>query len=166
MTLVTIDLGDVSGGHHPDDYVIIRAENFREAMGGGVTSTAEVTIPLVDGVGQAEVEPGPVVVSFRCQAVADTREKRGVVPETGPVSMEQVLYGSFIYTPPVVTAGLAQIINARDEAVQAVEGEFDEAMARWFPVETAREGMGLLWDGDGFRWSWLDQFKDTFVDDH
>ena len=166
MTLVTIDLGDVAGGHHPDDYVTIRAENFRESPGGGITSTAEVVIPLVDGVGQAEVEPGPVVVAFRCQAVADTREKRGVVPETGPVGIEDVIYESFIYTPPVVSSSLTQIRDARDEAVQAVEGEFDEAMDRWFPVETAREGMGLLWDGDGFRWSWLDQFKDTYVDDY
>lgn len=93
MTLVTIDLGDVAGGHDPDDHVIIRAEAFREAVGGGITSTAEVLIPLVDGVGQAEVEPGPVVVSFRCRAVADTREKRGVVPETGPVGIEDVIGG-------------------------------------------------------------------------
>ena len=117
MTLVTIDLGDVAGGHHPDDHVIIRAEAFRESQGGGVTSTAEVVIPLVDGVGQAEVEPGPVVVAFRCRAVADTREKRGVVPESGPVGIEQVIYAAFTYTPPVVNRGLDLIEDALDDAL-------------------------------------------------
>ena len=134
MTLVTIDLGDVAGGHDPDDYVTIRAEAFREAVGGGITSTAEVKIPLVDGVGQAEVEPGPVVVSFRCQAVADTREKRGVVPETGPVGIEDVIGGAFEYTPPVVNRGLDLIEGARDEALGQVAGAVSaEAEAiRWW----------------------------------
>ena len=125
MTLVTIDLGDVAGGHDTDDHVVIRAEAFRESPGGGVTSTAEVKIPLVDGVGQAEVEPGPVVVSFRCRAVSDTREKRGVVPEDGPVGIEDVIAGAFEYTPPVVNRGLDLIEDARDEALGQVAGAVD-----------------------------------------
>lgn len=112
MTLVTIDLGDVAGGHDPDDHVVIRAEAFRESQGGGITSTAEVVIPLVDGVGQAEVEPGPVVVAFHCRAVADTREKRGVVPGEGPVGIEKVLENAFEYLPPVVNQALETIKGA------------------------------------------------------
>lgn len=121
MTLVTIDLGDVSGGHDPDDHVVIRAEAFRESPGGGITSTAEVTIPLVDGVGQAEVEPGPVVVAFRCRAVADTREKRGVVPDTGPVGIEKVLENAFEYLPPVVNHALETIKDAVAAEVDAIK---------------------------------------------
>lgn len=136
MTLVTIDLGDVAGGHDPDDHVIIRAAAFREAQGGGVTSTAEVKIPLVDGVGQAEVVPGPVVVSFRCQAVADTREKRGVVPEAGPVGIEEVIGEAFEYTPPVVNRALDTIRAERDEVLgemvvtvhEVVEGELGDTV--------------------------------------
>ena len=121
MTLVTIDLGDVAGGHDPDDHVIIRAEAFRESPGGGVTSTAEVKIPLVDGVGQAEVEPGPVVVSFRCRAVADTREKRGVVPASGTVGIEKVLENAFEYLPPVVNDALETIQGAVAAAVEDIK---------------------------------------------
>ncbi len=119
MTLVTIDLGDVAGGHDPDDHVIIRAEAFRESPGGGITSTAEVTIPLVDGVGQREVKPGPVVVSFRCQAVADTREKRGVVPNEGPVDLGDVIAGDFVYTPAVVSQVALDAQRAEDAADSA-----------------------------------------------
>lgn len=121
MTLVTIDLGDVAGGHDPDDHVVIRAEAFRESQGGGITSTAEVTIPLVDGVGQAEVEPGPVVIAFRCRAVADTREKRGVVPDTGPVGIERVLENAFEYLPPVVNRALETIKDAVAAEVDAIK---------------------------------------------
>lgn len=123
MTLVTIDLGDVAGGHDPDDHVVIRAEAFRESQGGGITSTAEVAIPLVDGVGQAEVEPGPVVVAFRCRAVADTREKRGVVPDAGPVGIEKVLEAAFEYLPPVVNRALDTI---RDAVATEIGGRVDD----------------------------------------
>lgn len=128
MTLVTIDLGDVTGGHDPDDHVVIRAEAFRESQGGGITSTAEVVIPLVDGVGQAEVEPGPVVVAFRCRAVADTREKRGVVPDEGPVGIEEIIGGAFEYTPSVVNRGLDQIEGARENALAQVDAAVDAAI--------------------------------------
>lgn len=121
MTLVTVDLGDVAGGHDPDDHVVIRAEAFRESRGGGITSTAEVVIPLVDGVGQAEVEPGPVVVAFRCRAVADTREKRGIVPDTGPVGIEKVLENTFEYLPPVVNHALETIKGAVAAEVHAIK---------------------------------------------
>lgn len=157
MTLVTIDLGDVAGGHDPDDHVVIRAEAFRESQGGGITSTAEVVIPLVNGVGQAEVEPGPVVVSFRCQAVADTREKRGVVPSSGTVGIEDVIAGAFEYTPPVVNRGLDQIEGARDEALGQVSGavaaevdtiKWNRGNSTSLPATTAAElpnGLTEIW---------------------
>lgn len=141
MTLVTIDLGDVAGGHDPDDHVVIRAEAFRESQGGGITSTAEVVIPLVDGVGQAEVEPGPVVVAFRCRAVADTREKRGVVPGEGPVGIEDVIGGAFEYTPAIVNIHRDQIEGARDEALGQVEGAVADAIGSKLPWR------GVLPDG-------------------
>lgn len=179
MTLVNIDLGDVAGGHYPDDHVIIRAENFRESPTGGITSTAEVVIPLVDGVGQAEVEPGPVVVTFRCRAVADTREKRGVVPESGPVGIEEVIAGAFEYTPPVVNRGLDLIEDARDEAVGQVGEAVDVAIATHLHTKADKQvvdelvlrvpagglpGQILRMTPDGGVWSWADQHTPDYHD--
>lgn len=115
MTLVKIDIKNVASETHPDDKVIFRSPAVREAPGGGITSTAEAVVPLVDGIGEKELAPGPVIVTFQCRGIADTHPKRGTVPDKGSVPVADVIGGSLTYTPEVVSATQA----VRDEAVRA-----------------------------------------------
>lgn len=113
--LVTIDIKNVASETHPDDKVVFRSPVVREAAGGGLVSTADEVVTLVDGVGEIELVPGPVIVTFQCRGMADTRPKRGTVPDVGPVTVADVIGQNFTFTPEVVGAAQA----ARNQAVQA-----------------------------------------------
>lgn len=115
MVLVKIDIKNIASETHPDDKVIFRSPVVREAVGGGLVSTADEVVGLVDGVGEVELVPGPVHVTFQCRGMADTRPKRGTVPDSGPVTVADVIGQNFTFTPEVV--GAAQ--TARNQAVQA-----------------------------------------------
>lgn len=128
MTLVNIDIRNVASETHPDDRVIFQSPTFREAPDGGIISTAETVVPLVDGIGEKELAPGPVIVRFQCRGITDTRPKRGTVPDDGEVGIEDVIGGAFTYAPPVVNRALEQINTARDEALGQVSGAVDEAV--------------------------------------
>lgn len=115
MVLVKIDIKNIASETHPDDKVVFRSPVVREAAGGGLVSTADEVVSLVDGVGEVNLTPGPVIVTFQCRGMADTRPKRGTVPDSGPVTVVDVIGGNFTFTPEVV--GAAQ--TARNQAVQA-----------------------------------------------
>lgn len=134
MTLVTIDIKNVALETHPDDRVVFSPPHVRERPDGGLVSTAETVVPLADGMGQVELVPGPVNVTFQCRGIADTRPKSGVVPDTGPVGVEDVIAGAFEYTPAVVNHGLEQINTARDEAL----GQVEEATSIYLGTHSAR----------------------------
>lgn len=115
MVLVKIDIKNIASETHPDDKVVFRSPVVREAVGGGLVSTADEVVSLVDGVGELELVPGPVIVTFQCRGMADTRPKRGTVPDSGPVTVADVIGQNFTFTPEVVGAAQA----ARNQAVQA-----------------------------------------------
>lgn len=120
MTLVNIDIKNVASETHPDDRVVFYSPTLREAPGGGITSTAETVVPLVDGVGEIELVPGPVAATFQCRGISDTRPKSGVVPDVGPVGIEEVIAGAFEYLPPVVNRGLDEINDALAAALASI----------------------------------------------
>lgn len=117
MTLVKIDIKNVASETHPDDRVVFYSPELRERPGGGLVSTAEQVVPLIDGVGDVELVPGPVTVTFQCRGIADTKAKRGTVPDDGPVELGDVIAGDFVYTPAVVSAA----VQARNEAQAAAD---------------------------------------------
>lgn len=122
MTLVKIDIKNVASETHSDDRVVFYSPELREAPGGGITSTAEAVVPLVNGVGEKELTPGPVTVTFQCRGIADTKPKRGTVPDEGPVELGDVIAGDFAYTPAVVSAAVQARNEAQDAADRAEAG--------------------------------------------
>ncbi len=117
MTLVNIDIKNVASETHPDDRVVFYSPELREHPNGGLVSTAETVVPLSDGMGDVELAPGPVTVTFQCRGIADTKPKRGTVPDEGPVELGDVIAGDFVYTPAVVSAA----VQARNEAQAAAD---------------------------------------------
>ena len=136
MTLVNIDIKNVASETHPDDRVVFYSPTLREAPGGGITSTAETVVSLVDGVGEIELVPGPVTVTFQCRGIADTRPKSGTVPDEGTVDIAEVIEGGLTFTPPVVNRALDMIKSERDHLLddmvttvsEAVDGELGTAV--------------------------------------
>lgn len=124
MTLVKIDIRNIASQNHPDDRVVFYSPELREHPGGGLVSTAETVVALVDGVGDVELVPGPVTVTFQCRGIVDTKPKRGTVPNEGPVDLGDVIAGDFVYTPAVVSAAVQARNEARAAAVRA-EGVAD-----------------------------------------
>lgn len=131
MTLVNIDIKNVASETHPDDRVVFSPPHVRERPDGGLVSTAEQVVHLVDGVGKIELVPGPVTVNFQCRGISDTRPKSGTVPDEGAVDVAEVIEGGLTFTPPVVNRALDMIKSERDHLLddmvttvsEAVDGE-------------------------------------------
>lgn len=122
MTTVTIDIRNIASKTYPDDRVVFRSPEIRENPAGGMVSTADEVVPLVNGQGSVNLTPGPVVVFIQCRGVADNRAKEGAIPATGPVALVDVLAGSFTYTPAIIGAAQqarSEAVAARNEAVAA-----------------------------------------------
>lgn len=169
MTDIIIDMADVAGGSQPGDRVNIYAPQTRPAtVASRVTHGRTWGIDLVDGKGTIMgVDPGPLMVQIvPAGGQHAPYAHQVVVPDQATITLRDLLEETYAYTPPVVNAALDTIRAERDGALNAIDDSFHQSVGKFFPVETARVGMGLIWDGDGFRWSWLDQFKDTYSDDH
>lgn len=117
MTTVVIDIRNIASKTYPDDRVVFRSPEIRENPAGGIVSTAEESVALVDGQGSIDLTPGPVTVFVQCRGVADNRAKEGAVPATGPVTLVDVIAGSFTYTPAAISAA----VQARNEARAAAD---------------------------------------------
>lgn len=106
-TLV-IDVTNVVGKTHPDDSVALYAPRVRGSAdrAGGVVSTAARVIRLVDGQARVEnVEPGPMVVEFRCANYLGGEPVEVVVPDgSGTVTLRALIESKFKYAPAVQTA--------------------------------------------------------------
>jgi len=90
MRTLIIDLRDVGGKPHPEDYVLLQAPALRGSVEstGAVIMTAPVHVDLTDGKAEVQVEPGPLLVQIRTQSVRDSGPLEVIVPEgTGPVSL-------------------------------------------------------------------------------
>lgn len=129
MTTLKIDIRSMGATTHPDDRVILYAPEVRARIGGGLVSTAPLEVELVDGQAIIQnVEPGPLIARFECLGIADTTEKRGIVPDSGVVTLDDVLELKFTWTPPIITAGVQQIIDEMNRAVGTVGTAVDGAM--------------------------------------
>ncbi|WNO28331.1 tail fiber [Corynebacterium phage PSonyx] len=71
---------------------------------------------LVDGQATLNnVPPGPIKVSFHVGGIADNRQRRGTVPDTGTFDIFAILKNDLTYTPEVVSA----TVSAKQDAVRA-----------------------------------------------
>ena len=123
---LTIDVTDAVGQSHPGDYVLIevpRARGSADAVG-RIIHTAPYRIDLVDGVGQARVEPGPLLVTFRCRNRRDSAPVEVIVPTgTGNITLRSLMEMKFTFTPPVVSAVQAAADRAADSERAAIAAQ-------------------------------------------
>ena len=125
MRTLIIDLRDVGGKPHPEDYVLLQAPALRGSADftGAVIMTAPVRADLIDGKAEIQVESGPLLVQIRTQSVRGSAPFEVVVPEgTGPVSLRTCMERSFQYRPSVESA---------------VAADADRAYAAWQGAITA-----------------------------
>lgn len=125
MRTLIIDLRDVGGKPHPEDYVLLQAPALRGSVESTevIIMTAPVRVDLLDGKAEVEVEPGPLLVQIRTKSARDSGPLEVVVPEgTGPVSLRTCIERSFQYRPAVESA---------------VAADADRAYAAWQGAITA-----------------------------
>ena len=125
MRTLIIDLRDVGGKPHPEDYVLLQAPALRGSADftGSVIMTAPVHVDLTDGKAEVQVESGPLLVQIRTQSVRGSAPFEVVVPEgTGPVALRTCMERSFQYRPSVESA---------------VAADADRAYAAWQGAITA-----------------------------
>lgn len=123
MTVVNINLKNVGSGTSSIDSVTFYSPVYRDgATSSELVSTAEHHVLLVNGVGAADLAPGPVRVHFRVKGIADTVAKDGIVPDSGPVSLNDVIRGSFTYTPGIINGAVEAVNTALDNALDEVAG--------------------------------------------
>ena len=91
MTLVNISLVDLGGAPSRGDYVTIWSPAFR-GSGERLVSTAAVRVPLHEGVGQIDLQPGEARIRFHCRDLHG--EYTITVPQSGPVSLGTILGGT------------------------------------------------------------------------
>ena len=129
MTVVNINLKNVGSGTSPIDSVTFYSPVYRDgATTSELVSTAEENVPLVDGVAAVDLIPGPVRVHFRVKGIADTVAKDGIVPDSGPVSLNAVLQDSLNYTPGLINSTLDEVNAALASAIDAVEQAVDDEL--------------------------------------
>ena len=117
MTLVQIKVADVLG-RAPEygDKIIFRTKRIRgsDTNLDQVLVPREQVVPLVSGVAEVEVDPGQVLVQFRCGTSVDTNPIEVAVPrQDEPVSLRALLEDVFQYDEPVVSAVTRLVDEAR-----------------------------------------------------
>lgn len=120
MRALNISVKDVKGQASDGDIVIVRSVNIRAASeGDSIVTSAPVTVYLNDGVGSVNVEPGPLLVQFKCRNMTDTKPFHVVVPEgEGPVSLKDLLENKF-EVPDKVLSRLEVVANRAAAAASA-----------------------------------------------
>lgn len=91
MTVVDINLVDLGGVPSPGDYVTVWSPAFR-GSGERLVSTAVVRVPLHEGGGQINLQPGEARIRFHCRDLHG--EYTITVPQSGPVSLGTILGGT------------------------------------------------------------------------
>lgn len=136
MTVVNINLKNVGSNTSPVDSVTFYSPVYRDGVTNNeLVSTAEQHVPLVDGVATVDLIPGPVRVHFRVKGIADTVAKDGIVPDSGPVTLNAVIKDSLNYTPGIINSALAEVDAALASAISAVEQAVDDELGE--AVQTA-----------------------------
>ncbi|CAB0904627.1 hypothetical protein FRC0420_01208 [Corynebacterium diphtheriae] len=124
MTTVSIDVADAGIKTRPGDKIIYYAPRFRK-NGSQVVSTAPQTADVSKGGATIEVHPGPLMVEFRCRNFQDSQPFRVVVPDSGLVTLADLLEKSYRYEPQVLSE-IQQFINAAKRDVAGFRGESEQ----------------------------------------
>lgn len=133
---LSIDITSIGIESAPGDAVVLSSPVIRESLSrpGGLVSTAPFVAELTDGKTTVEVEPGPVVVSFRCRNIRDSTSKEVNIPQED-CSLADVLADHFTYSPSVESritkaitdfwsglAGVNELVTSAASSAQKVIG--------------------------------------------
>lgn len=123
MVNVTIDLKDTSG-YAPalGDRVIFEAKRLAgsETTPGRVITTAPVEVPLRNGVGEVDLEPGATVMRVKARNYRDARAIEFNVPAVNrSMTLRELLEDAFTYPPPVIQEAQLYKVQAREAAERA-----------------------------------------------
>ena len=121
MRTLTIDITDVGGNPRDGDYVLLQAPLLRGSSdrAGAVVMTAPMRVDLRNGVAQAQVESGPLLVQIRSRSLRDSEPFEVTVPNgSGPVTLRACMEKKFRYQPLVETA----VARNADRAHEALTG--------------------------------------------
>ena len=123
MVNVTIDLKDTSG-YAPalGDRVIFEAKRLAgsETTPGRVITTAPVEVPLRNGVGEVDLEPGATVMRVKARNYRDARAIEFDVPAVSrSMTLRELLEDAFTYSPPVIQEAQLYKVQAREAAERA-----------------------------------------------
>ena len=91
MTVVRISLVDLGSAPSRGDYLTVWSPAFR-GSGERLVSTAVVRVPLTNGVGEIDLQPGPAHIRFHCRDLHG--EYAVTIPQSGPVSLGTILGGT------------------------------------------------------------------------
>ena len=123
MVNVTIDLKDTSG-YAPalGDRVIFEAKRLAgsETTPGRVITTAPVEVPLRNGVGEVDLEPGATVMRVKARNYRDARAIEFDVPAVSrSMTLRELLEDAFTYSPSVIQEAQLYKVQAREAAERA-----------------------------------------------
>lgn len=128
MTTVTGDLRNVLG-EKAQGTVRWRSTEVRPAVSyNGEVIDDWQSAPVVDGVFSVEAEPGGAVV--RVVAGSTNWSAEVVVPDSGEVTLAELIESQFEYTPPMVTKARTYASEARGyaERAEAAKGVLESAV--------------------------------------
>lgn len=186
MTILTGNLQSVSGVPFggPGYAVIIYSRLTRPGSNvDALILEMQDRIPMPTAAGghfeTGPLDPGPI----RVELEGGTVHGRGWdidLPESGTHSLANLIDAQVEWSPAVVgraevaaSEAAAAAVRAEAAAATAAEdardevlGQFDDAVAGFFPISSASVGMGLVWAGTGFRWSWMDRHVDVYADEY
>ena len=121
MRTLTIDVKDVGGTASIGDSVVIRSPAVRASeTSGRLVSPTPIVVALNNGVGEAQVEPGPLLVQFRCRNVSNTAPIEVTVPAgTGRITLRELIEQHIKYEPAVIQGAQKAERDAKDSADRA-----------------------------------------------
>lgn len=121
MRTLTIDVKDVGGTASIGDSVVIRSPAVRASeTSGRLVSPTPIVVALNNGVGEAQVEPGPLLVQFRCRNVSNTEPIEATVPAgTGRVTLRELIEQHIKYEPAVIRGAQKAERDAKESADRA-----------------------------------------------
>lgn len=121
MRTLTIDVKDVGGTASIGDSVVIRSPAVRASeTSGRLVSPTPIVVALNNGVGEAQVEPGPLLVQFRCRNVSNTEPIEATVPAgTGRITLRELIEQHIKYEPAVIRGAQKAERDAKESADRA-----------------------------------------------
>lgn len=139
MTLLLINLVDFLRETDPDDRVVVWSPVLTEGTDGFVRPRV-TTIPLSDGVGQRELEPGPLMIQIQCRALAETRPRKVNVPDQESISLLDLYQRHGIDLNPPLIPETNQPADAEGGTEPSVDPAHDTAESRRTAVRARLAG--------------------------